>query len=60
MNFRPTILNLLNAYRRVPVGKWFGWVRFGEDNDAHAQWMVGNGIIINPPCDFEHPSRRYC
>jgi hypothetical protein len=31
----------------------------GLVNDAHAQNIIGNGVII-PSHDLEHPSRWYC
>jgi hypothetical protein len=37
-----------------------GWVRLGEVSDAHAQWIMGNGVVIISPHDLQFPSRWYC
>jgi hypothetical protein len=56
MNFCVDILRY--HWRRGLVG--LSWFWLGYVSDAHEQGIMGNGIIINPPPKFEHPSRRYC
>jgi hypothetical protein len=36
-----------------------GQDRFGKVCDAHAQRVMGNGVIIIPPHDFKQSSRWY-
>jgi hypothetical protein len=59
MKIHPATLFLLNAYRRIYIVKWFIWVGLGLVSDAHAQRIMGNGVINIPPRDFKQLSRWY-
>jgi hypothetical protein len=54
MKIRPAILELLHVYRRTSPEMTFN---MADDIITHAQRIMGNGVLIAPPHEFESPSR---
>jgi hypothetical protein len=47
INFRPAIHWLLNVFKRMSnTNVMFGWFELGLVSDAHAQKIIGNGVMI--------------